>query len=166
MGGLERTLNLGASCAERQLPGCARLLAPQAAGLACREDPSEFEVDKRGRSRQVFDSILEGPSFGDVAKHLLVTTLESMLGGRLDAPKLTELPCPKKHALYLFASGCARLFSKVSTRQTTRTGKRPTQGSILEPIPCSGGHLRVLPSDTRGGSKMSLNCLFGGRNVN
>ena len=39
LGGLERTLNFGASCAKRQIPGCARLLAAQAAGLACREDP-------------------------------------------------------------------------------------------------------------------------------
>ena len=71
MGGLERTLNFDASCAERQLPGCARLLAAQANGLACREDPLESKADKRGRSRQVYDSILEGLSFVYVNKHFV-----------------------------------------------------------------------------------------------
>ena len=71
MGGLERTLNFVGSCAERQLPGCARLLAAQAAGLVCSEDPLEFKAHKRGRSRQVFDSIPEGLSFGNVPKHFV-----------------------------------------------------------------------------------------------
>ena len=125
-----------------------------------------IKADKRGRSRQVFDSILEGVSFGSVEKHSVGGYAGVDAGSpprRIEAHRIAML---RKHALSLFASGCARLFSKVSTRQTTRTGKRPTQGSILEPIPCSGGHLRVLPSETRGGSKMSLNCLFGGRNNN
>ena len=60
LGGLERALNFDARRTVRQIPGSARLFAAQAAGLACREDPLEFKGDKRGRSRQVFDSILEG----------------------------------------------------------------------------------------------------------
>ena len=63
-GGLERTLKFDASCTDRQIPGCVRLLAAQAAGLACR-DPQEFKDDKRGRSHQVFDSILEGAGSGN-----------------------------------------------------------------------------------------------------
>ena len=42
LGGLERTLHFEASCAERQIPGSARLLAAQTAGLASRENPPEF----------------------------------------------------------------------------------------------------------------------------
>ena len=60
LGGLERALNFDASCGKRQIPGCARLIAAQAAGLACREDPLELNGDKRGRSRRFFDSIFEG----------------------------------------------------------------------------------------------------------
>ena len=60
LGGLEQALNFDASCPERQIPGSARLLASQAAGLACREDPLEFKADKRGRSRQVFNSCVLG----------------------------------------------------------------------------------------------------------
>ena len=46
-----------------------RLAPCSATGLACREDPSEFKADKRGRSLQVSVSILEGVSFGSVEKH-------------------------------------------------------------------------------------------------
>ena len=60
LGGLERALNFNASCTVCQIPRSARLFAAQAAGLACREDPLEFKGDKLARSRQVFDSILEG----------------------------------------------------------------------------------------------------------
>ena len=63
-GGLERTLNFDASCTDRQIPGCVRLLAAQAAGLACR-DPLEFKDHTRRRSHQVFDSILEGAGSGN-----------------------------------------------------------------------------------------------------
>ena len=42
-GGLKWSSNFDTSCAERQIPGCARLFAPQAAGLGCRANPLEFE---------------------------------------------------------------------------------------------------------------------------
>ena len=60
----KRALNYDDSCAKRQIPGCARLTAAEAADLACREDPLDFQADKRGRTRQVFDSILEGARLG------------------------------------------------------------------------------------------------------
>ena len=42
----------------------------EAADLACREDPLDFKTDKRGRTRQVFDSILEGARLGSDERRL------------------------------------------------------------------------------------------------
>ena len=80
--------------------------------------------------------------FGNVEKHFVRGNAGVDAGSpprRIEARGMAM----RKHALSLFASACARLFSKASTHQTTRSGKRPKQGSILEPIPCSGGHVSV-----------------------
>ena len=48
VGGIERALNFDDSCAKRQIPGCARLIAAEAADLAYREDPLDL---KNGQAR-------------------------------------------------------------------------------------------------------------------
>ena len=60
-GGLEWSSNFDTSCAERQIPGCARLLQRKQLVSGAAQIRSSLRADKRGRS-QVFDSILEGAS--------------------------------------------------------------------------------------------------------
>ena len=66
-------MNFDDSCAKRQIPGCARFIAAEAADLACREDPLDFKADKRGRTRQVFDSIREEALELMLEVHLVVS---------------------------------------------------------------------------------------------
>ena len=60
-GGLEWSPNFDTSCAERQIPGCARVLKRKQLVSGSAQIRSSLKADKRGRS-QVFDSILEGAS--------------------------------------------------------------------------------------------------------
>ena len=157
LGGLERTLNFDASGAKRQIPGFARLLAAQAAGLACREDPVEFKPDKRGRSRQIFDSILEGACFGDNDSRLIRGYAGVDAGGpprRIEAHR-TAMP-HDACAVLLCKWLCPSLLESFNSPdspdcETVKTGfyfgADPVQWRACLKRMARGRLLRVLPSN-------------------
>ena len=171
LGGLERALNFDARCAKRHIHGCVQLIAAQVAGLACRADPLELKAGKRGRSRQVFDSILEGARNGSDDR-LLIGGIQwsrcwrtaSSCRGPQGCHARKCMRCPS-----LQVGLCPSLPASFNSPDShdCKTGKAgfhfgadPVQWRACPSLMARARLLRVLPSDT--GTQTRIRSFCGG----